>query len=289
MGTHKSVQYAKSISIDPDSGDISLIDPTTLTCKSSSSSSVTNFCSTLCELAPVYILATEELGDQHIFYIPDGATYTDSTWIGTAAYTIVGKHNSSTGVTYVRLSTGAPEALIASLVTSEIVNVPAGATTYVHSSDRNAYPDSGTVGDLTYQYLGIPLDNAVTVPKIAIGSYVGTGKVGPSYPNSLTFDKQPVMVLLLGYLESGKYYPCFGNGSTTIMYVMSPPVMNTTAISGVGFGHNSDGYIWGKKSADGKTLSWYRADSRGAEISNDRAYRQSNDSGQTYYYAAFFD
>lgn len=34
-------------------------------------------------------------------------------------------------------------------------------TDYVYSFSRNAYPDSGTVGNYTYTYLGIPFENAM--------------------------------------------------------------------------------------------------------------------------------
>ena len=34
-------------------------------------------------------------------------------------------------------------------------------TDYVYSFSRDAYPDSGTVGNYTYTYLGIPFENAM--------------------------------------------------------------------------------------------------------------------------------
>ena len=72
-------------------------------------------------------------------------------------------------------------------VTSEYTG-SIGEWEYLWSPDRNTYPDSGISESYEYQYLGIPFDNAVTAPKIATGSYVGTGKYGSSNPNSLTFD-----------------------------------------------------------------------------------------------------
>lgn len=36
-----------------------------------------------------------------------------------------------------------------------------GGTDYVYSFSRGAYPDSGTVGNYTYTYLGIPFENAM--------------------------------------------------------------------------------------------------------------------------------
>lgn len=66
----------------------------------------------------------------------------------------------------------------------------------VISSDRNAYPDSGESGGYEYQYLGKPFDNAVTVPKMAFGSYVGTGTHGDDNPNMLTFPFAPKLVIV---------------------------------------------------------------------------------------------
>ena len=83
--------------------------------------------------------------------------------------------------------------------------VPAGEWEYVQSSDRNAYPDSGESGGYEYQYLGVPLDNAVEVPKIATGSYVGTGTYGTGAVNTLTFESDPVLLLIAG-VSSDKTY-----------------------------------------------------------------------------------
>ena len=50
-----------------------------------------------------------------------------------------------------------------------------GETEYLWSSDRNAYPDSGTQDDLIYRYLGVPFNNAVTATDtlFVTGSYAG--------------------------------------------------------------------------------------------------------------------
>lgn len=71
-----------------------------------------------------------------------------------------------------------------------------GAWSYLHSSDRAAYPDSGIVDGYEYEYLGVPFDNAVVAPKIATGSYVGTGTHGTSNPNTLIFDFSPKIIFV---------------------------------------------------------------------------------------------
>lgn len=108
-----------------------------------------------------------------VYYVPPttsdfAISYTDSTYI-------------------VRFSCGA--------VTGTYVS-STGDWEYVQSSNRNAYPDSGTQDGYEYEYLGIPFDNAVTAPKIETGSYVGMGAYGANNPNTLTFGFKPKMVFM---------------------------------------------------------------------------------------------
>lgn len=67
---------------------------------------------------------------------------------------------------------------------------------YVQSNDHKAYPDSGTVEGVEYQYLGIPFANIVTASTIVTGSYVGTGKVGKSNPSQIALAK-PFKILCI--------------------------------------------------------------------------------------------
>lgn len=72
-----------------------------------------------------------------------------------------------------------------------------GEIKYVYSTNRNAYPDSGTVSGVTYWYLGIPFDNAVKAPKCASGTYVGSGTYGSGSPNKIQLDFTPRFVIIL--------------------------------------------------------------------------------------------
>lgn len=134
-----------------------------------------------------------------------------------------------------------------------VTATPSYSTVYVHSSNRNAYQDYGTEGDYIYQYLGIPFDNAVTAPKIATGSYVGTGTYGASNPCSLTFDFVPTLVMIFGagaaYFWGATYFD-YDDGSRKI---------SCTA------------------SVSGTTMSWYHA--------SDASY-QFNYGGSVYNYIA---
>lgn len=81
-----------------------------------------------------------------------------------------------------------------------------GGTEYLsHSDQRNAYPDFGTEGGVTFEYKGIPFQNFVTAPKMATGTYVGTGTSGSSNPNSLQFDFEPRLLVVSGIAEYPSY------------------------------------------------------------------------------------
>ena len=71
-----------------------------------------------------------------------------------------------------------------------------GPWQYIHSPNRNAYPDSGIQDGYEYEYLGIPFDNAVNGVKIETGSYVGTGEFGSGKKNTLTFSRKPLAVII---------------------------------------------------------------------------------------------
>lgn len=71
--------------------------------------------------------------------------------------------------------------------------VESGYSDYIFSTDRDAYPDSGIQNGYEYHYLGIPFENAREVPKIEVGSYLGTGTFGSTSPNTLTFSFTPII------------------------------------------------------------------------------------------------
>lgn len=136
--------------------------------------------------------------------------------------------------------------------------------TYVQSSDRSAYPDSGEQDGYEYQYIGIPFENAATAPavfpKIATGSYVGTGKYGSSNPNSLTFEFEPKVVIIS---TDGDYTTAIGFpyiwGSAK-MYTQRGSFQNSCTVS-----------------VSGNTMSYYN--------DNDE-YTQMNTAKQKYPYIA---
>lgn len=93
-----------------------------------------------------------------------------------------------------------------------------GNVTYVTSDNRTAYPDSGTSGDYTYTYIGVPLSNVLGIPaRVKAGSYAGTGSYGASNPTSIDIGFAADLVILV--LQGGSNSPrvCVRNayGPTT--------------------------------------------------------------------------
>ena len=157
-----------------------------------------------------------------------------------------------------------------------------GPWEYVQSNDRKAYPDSGIVEGVEYQYLGIPFANIVTAPTIVTGSYVGTGKTGKSNPNQITL-AEPFKILCIYGMQWPDSYRSIDNSGTGETSVIIPgSIIPTEYTSGFGFFYSSNSRdSYGKKSADGKTFSWYFGLSpTGAEDV------QFNTSGVVYHYYA---
>ena len=149
---------------------------------------------------------------------------------------------------------------------------------YVQSPDRSAYPDSGEQGGYEYQYLGIPFENAATAPKIATGSYVGTGKYGSSNPNSLTLGFAPKLIFLYALSGVDEEGYNINKKIVNIAYL----VYNLSYAS-TGGGASSTGstlsYVV-RVSWLGDGVSWY------AYGSSANAIFQHNNAGTIYYYFA---
>lgn len=145
---------------------------------------------------------------------------------------------------------------------------------FVNDNSQNAYPDSGVLDGYEYEYLGIPFDNAATAPKIATGSYVGTGKYGKDNPNSLTFEFPVKFVVIYASNSSNPtsdsamfsvtFSPDFSFGKTDSISWHSGS--SSKAINGIDWSNGN------------RTLSFY---------SNRSAGMQLNLSDKTYYYYAF--
>ena len=131
--------------------------------------------------------------------------------------------------------------------------INAGIVSYVHSTDRTAYPDTGELNGFSYEYAGIPFENMSNIPvKIETGSYVGTGTRGSSNPNSLTFGFVPKFLII---------YPN-SSGSTTIgLYLRNNGYMS-------GYIGNMNTEYNNKVSWSDRTMTWYASKNSEAQLNN---------------------
>lgn len=127
----------------------------------------------------------------------------------------------------------------------------AGTTDYVSSTNRNAYPDNADSSGFRYNYMGVPLMNALGSMRYEMGSYVGTGSYGSANPKKLTLSFTPKVVIVIGGNDAR-----LGNSGYGFIYIGQPGDLNFTV--------------------SGNSLSWYATN----------AETQYNTSGQTFYYFA---
>lgn len=163
------IYYSNNLSVDFATGEINLINPQTVNADYNSTS-------TLTVLRGKYFTNIKNAPNNIYFAAQDAAVTTEK----------------SDGSYFVFLSN-------CSRVTSMLKE---GTSTYLRSADRNAYPDSGIVDGIEYQFLGRPLDNAVGSPQIETGSYVGTGTYGSDNPCSLIFESIPKFVYIKSFDSS---------------------------------------------------------------------------------------
>lgn len=117
---------------------------------------------------------------------------------------------------------------------------------------------AGTFQVYSYQMMDalgkIPNDRLNSdIPRIAIGSYRGTGTHGTKYPNTLTFDFVPKFVFVSKRGNSN-----FNSGAT-FLWVNPATTMN--------FCNNGSNY-WCYPTLTDKTLSWYNAESSSYQLNN---------------------
>lgn len=250
-GVERTVSYSKEIRVNPATGAVELINPSTIQVyygRFETAQAKT--------LLGQYVTNVEDGGT---WYIDEDATYDSyKPWSDTYRCRIVsGAH----------------------LVTGYL----GGSIEYVTSSDRNAYPDSGESDGFKWEYLGIPFNNAVTAPKVEVISYVGTGTYGADNPVNLNFSF-PVKLLIYGgskYTHSDgrklfEHY--FSSNDAVDQYVYGViPAWYTEYTDRCGFGRELNHPPVGKRSEDGKSVSWYQ--------SEDAEY-MCNQSGREYFFVA---
>ena len=124
-----------------------------------------------------------------------------------------------------------------------------------------------------------------TGAKVVTGSYVGTGKTGKNNPTEISLPKPFKVLCIYGMQYPDSYYDIYPTDSTSTgqtCNIISGSSIPTEYTRYFGFFYSSkpsDSY--GKKSADGKTFSWYYdlTPSSAASV-------QLNESGTIYHYYA---
>lgn len=265
-----TIQYADEIVISQSNGTITLKDPVSATW--SRTDSATKKLSYAKTLLGKYILGALEISN-----ITSGTSSNAKSlifWIPTDAEIIApdGNYNIVFNAFY--------------SISAAAYTVPAGETTYEHSTDRNAYPDSGTVDGVTYTYLGRPFEKFPTMSQIETGHYIGTGTYGESSPNRLTFEFMPKFVQIRTDDMYGAYVftdmTLVRGVKTTVasrwyhVYDMDDAML--TMGSGSGSNSVKNNVTWGNTFVEFYALS--------SSVSGTRDWFQMNASGRTYHYIA---
>lgn len=114
---------------------------------------------------------------------------------------------------------------------------------------------------------GLPLAGGV---RFSSGSYVGTGTYGEANPCSLTFDFAPKIVVVFQTPTSGS------TGTIQVMsgeypfFIQNMDLLTTEFVPGRGFGSGSRSALpRGKKSSDGKTVSWFSPTGQGNQLNTE--------------------
>lgn len=240
-------QVADSISINQSTGEITLDNPTTIS---------GSYGNPAIELKGKYFINTSEsqlskgtgtiIEPNTIYFLSADASFNKS---------------SSGGVYYVTLSSNSYIYTVESSYSA--TGITYGDWEYLRSDTSSTYPHSGMSDGYEYEYLGIPFENAVIAPKIATGSYVGTGTYGVDGAVTLTFDFTPKFVFIQNGTSNSLSILLLANGVTQTGDDTSSGASNAVTM-----------VIWGEKS-----VSWY------AKNSGYQA-NAKNASGTTYYYVA---
>lgn len=121
-----------------------------------------------------------------------------------------------------------------------------------------------------------------TGAKVVTGSYVGTGKTGKSNPNQITLAEPFKILCIYGRQYTDSYESIDASGSGSVSNIIPSSIIPTEYTRGFGFFYsNNSRDSYGKKSADGKTFSWYfgLSPTGAADV-------QFNTSGVVYHYYA---
>lgn len=189
--TTNRISYSDSISINQSTGTVSLKNPSTVTLsynKYSESELINLF-------AGKYIKGAK---DSPLTIYLVGVKIGQSP-LGTNGNLLQNSDSDSETGRYIRITYPGLKVITSQTVDTSTI----GDWSYLQSSDRNAYPDSGITDGYEYQYLGTPFKNAADPPiETEVVEYTGTGE---KKTVSITFQNTPRAVLILPDNNSSSY------------------------------------------------------------------------------------
>ena len=248
-GNHRTntVTYADSITFDASTGAITLVAPQTVEIVDGTDDELSAQGEILLGkyVTHVFLSGTGPATDE-VYFIPEGASV-----IGNATY----------GNSYVNIAVWQRVTLDWQQATIQ----------YIMADSQDAYPETGTVNGVTYQYLGVPFDKSVTAPRLAVGSYMGTGTYGADNPTSLTFEFEPQLL----FVFPNDSWLFNGNRRLTAVRGQKATSLRDASSSSV--------YIPVVLNWDGKTVSWYTTLGEMDAVSG---ADQLNAGNAEYFYAA---
>lgn len=157
-------------------------------------------------------------------------------------------------------------------------NLLKDSTAALLGGNSNMVPDEAFVA-LKNLIDGISSPDKIGAGQVQVFSYAGTGRNGPDNPTSITFGFAPKCVVFLmkktdhGVFKNMSFL--LSNSSYGGSIVEITDLLTTSFAIKRGFGFTGyNGTYYGKKSEDGKTISWYNTES---------ATDQFNGSNETYY------
>ena len=152
---------------------------------------------------------------------------------------------------------------------------PVGSSTTIFTTKYQpvtGYP--AIPAGITIEYLGVLGDKI----RMQIVSYIGTGTSGEATPCSITADFKFKTAEYLGSLRGGSLSPAVTYIDARDKVLSEAITTEFTAYSGFCLDDSQDSF--GKKSEDGKTITWYSR-------YNNRQSNQLNEEGVKYYFRFF--
>ena len=152
---------------------------------------------------------------------------------------------------------------------------PVGSSTTIFTTKYQpvtGYP--AIPAGITIEYLGVLGDKI----RMQIVSYIGTGTSGAATPCSITADFEFKTAEYLGSLRGGSLSPAVTYIDARDKVLSEAITTEFTAYSGFCLDDSQDSF--GKKSEDGKTITWYSR-------YNNRQSNQLNEAGVKYYFRFF--